>query len=132
MNNNQVTWNEWWKRNALRVLRHLVAGAIICFVASPLAGGLKQRANLEIVSVIPLTMTTVQTTTTASTAQVAGDATRTAPIASKNEPHSQKKITKKNESAVPRVWTYGLQIGALVAALSAALWTIVALCRTDS
>lgn len=116
----------------MRVLRHAAAVAIICFVAGPLAAGLKQRATLEIATVIPLTKTTTQTTTIAPTAKVVSDPAQPAPSPNKNESPAQKKTTKEAESAVPRVWIYGLQFGALVAALSAALWAIVALCRTDS
>lgn len=129
MSNNQVTQAAWGKRDTWRVLRLIVALVTVGWVARPIAEGLRERVNVEIATVIPLTKITETTINSPIATPI--DPSQTTPVSDKGEKIGQLRSVKEVETASPRVWAYGLQFGALVAALWAGLWAVVALCRTD-
>ncbi len=127
-----LAFSAWLGRNLFRLLSFAVAGGLLLVVNKHLAPGFKERVDKDLTNLIPATKFSVQTVAAPQLAETNFVLSiQPTSITVTNMPQTMTTTNQRSESAVPRVWAYGLQVGAWTALLCAAFWAIVALCRTD-
>jgi hypothetical protein len=123
----------WFGRNCFRLLSFVAAGALIFVVIAPLTSKLLSHATKSIADIIPVAKGHIETGTAPPQAGTNVISIKLAMNLTALNVEQTRIVTKQEtKSSTPRVWAYGLQLAALVAVLSAALWAIVALCRSDA
>ncbi len=116
----------WWARHGSRFVRFLLALAVFATITVPMA--LNGRA---IVSKDLKDFATVTKTATETSGQKASNESRTESLQKVDQQIRNEqvpaKIEKVEESALPRVYAYMLQLAAWCTVLAVSLWAMVAL-----
>jgi hypothetical protein len=122
----------WWARNDFRLLRYVLAAALLLLVVWPLRSkgvellgkNLKDFSSIE---------RTVMKGTPLATAQKPDGAPSgaTQKLVGHEGGQTSSKTKMVVDSSSERVWAYGLQLATLIVLFGISLWTIVMLCRDE-